>query len=67
MVDDIECRLNVLFDALNCETLSRAVVDQLIRRFKLCKRMMVLAQPPFMSIFLRVDRARVVSGCGCWV
>ncbi|QRV81661.1 transporter protein Sec31 [Ceratobasidium sp. AG-Ba] len=30
MVDDIERRLNVLFDALNCETLSRPVVDQLI-------------------------------------
>ncbi|KAB5591449.1 hypothetical protein CTheo_5094 [Ceratobasidium theobromae] len=29
MVDDIERRLNVLFDALNCETLSRPVVDQL--------------------------------------
>ncbi|KAG9122073.1 protein transport protein S31 [Ceratobasidium sp. 392] len=30
MVDDIERRLNVLFDALNCETLSRPVVDQLL-------------------------------------
>jgi protein transport protein SEC31 len=30
MVDDIERRLNVLFDALNCEALSRPVVDQLL-------------------------------------
>ncbi|KAJ1302288.1 hypothetical protein OPQ81_001105 [Rhizoctonia solani] len=30
MVDDIERRLNVLFDALNCETISRPVVDQLL-------------------------------------
>ncbi|KAG9101660.1 Negative regulator of mitotic exit [Ceratobasidium sp. UAMH 11750] len=30
MVDDIERRLNTLFDALSCETLSRPVVDQLI-------------------------------------
>ncbi|CAE6536089.1 unnamed protein product [Rhizoctonia solani] len=30
MVDDIERRLNVLFDALNCETLSRPVVEQLL-------------------------------------
>ncbi|TDL22025.1 hypothetical protein BD410DRAFT_276586 [Rickenella mellea] len=30
MVDDTERRLNALFDALNCETLSPSVVDQLI-------------------------------------
>ncbi|CAE6433362.1 unnamed protein product [Rhizoctonia solani] len=30
MVDDIERRLNVLFDALNCETISRPVVEQLL-------------------------------------
>ncbi|KAG8688113.1 protein transport protein S31, partial [Ceratobasidium sp. 423] len=30
MVDDIEHRLNVLFDALNCESLSRPVVEQLL-------------------------------------
>ncbi|KAG8748083.1 protein transport protein S31, partial [Ceratobasidium sp. 423] len=30
MVDDIERRLNVLFDALNCESLSRPVVEQLL-------------------------------------
>ncbi|KAG8707756.1 protein transport protein S31 [Ceratobasidium sp. 423] len=30
MVDDIEQRLNVLFDALNCESLSRPVVEQLL-------------------------------------
>ncbi|KAB5590806.1 hypothetical protein CTheo_5738 [Ceratobasidium theobromae] len=30
MVDDIERRLNVLFDALDCETLSLPVVDQVI-------------------------------------
>ncbi|KAG8715186.1 protein transport protein S31 [Ceratobasidium sp. 394] len=29
-VDDIERRLNALFDALNCETLSKPVVKQLI-------------------------------------
>ncbi|KIK52961.1 hypothetical protein GYMLUDRAFT_63945 [Collybiopsis luxurians FD-317 M1] len=29
-VDDLECRNNPLFDALNCETLSRSVVDQLL-------------------------------------
>lgn len=29
MVDDTERRLNVLFDALNCETLSQSAVDGL--------------------------------------
>ncbi|KAI5115379.1 hypothetical protein M0805_008171 [Coniferiporia weirii] len=29
IVDDTECRLNALFDALNCETLSPPVVSQL--------------------------------------
>jgi len=29
MVDDTERRLNALFDALNCETLSGPLVDQL--------------------------------------
>ena len=29
-MDDLERRLNPLFDALNCETLSAGVVDQLI-------------------------------------
>ncbi|KAF8878677.1 hypothetical protein CPB84DRAFT_1852312 [Gymnopilus junonius] len=30
LVDDLERRINPLFDALNCETLSRPVVDQLV-------------------------------------
>ncbi|KAG5348885.1 hypothetical protein C0989_007422, partial [Termitomyces sp. Mn162] len=30
LVDDLERRINPLFDALNCETLSRSVVDQLL-------------------------------------
>lgn len=30
MVDDLERRINPLFDALNCETLSKPVVDQLL-------------------------------------
>ncbi|KAG6331883.1 hypothetical protein ID866_7205 [Astraeus odoratus] len=30
MVDDLERRINALFDALNCETLSKPVVDQLL-------------------------------------
>ncbi|KAG1894157.1 uncharacterized protein F5891DRAFT_1063572 [Suillus fuscotomentosus] len=30
MADDLERRINSLFDALNCETLSRPVVDQLL-------------------------------------
>jgi protein transport protein SEC31 len=29
-VDDLERRVNPLFDALNCETLSKPVVDQLL-------------------------------------
>jgi len=29
-VDDLERRINPLFDALNCETLSQPVVDQLL-------------------------------------
>jgi len=29
-VDDLERRINPLFDALNCETLSKPVVDQLL-------------------------------------
>jgi protein transport protein SEC31 len=29
-VDDLERRINPLFDALNCESLSQSVVDQLI-------------------------------------
>jgi len=30
MVEDLERRTNSLFDALNCETLSQSVVDQLL-------------------------------------
>lgn len=30
LVDDLERRINPLFDALNCETLSQGVVEQLI-------------------------------------
>lgn len=30
IVEDLERRINPLFDALNCETLSRPVVDQLV-------------------------------------
>ncbi|RPD55586.1 hypothetical protein L226DRAFT_537076 [Lentinus tigrinus ALCF2SS1-7] len=30
MVDDLERRINPLFDALNCETLSRPVCEQLL-------------------------------------
>ncbi|KAL4065959.1 hypothetical protein J3A83DRAFT_4432363 [Scleroderma citrinum] len=30
MVDDLERRINALFDSLNCETLSKPVVDQLL-------------------------------------
>lgn len=30
LVDDLERRINPLFDALNCETLSQPVVDQLL-------------------------------------
>jgi len=30
LVDDLERRINPLFDALNCETLSKPVVEQLI-------------------------------------
>jgi protein transport protein SEC31 len=29
-VDDLDRRINPLFDALNCETLSKSVVDQLL-------------------------------------
>ena len=30
MIEDLERRINVLFDALNCETLSKLVIDQLL-------------------------------------
>ena len=30
MVDDLERRVNLLFDALNCETLSEIVVEHLL-------------------------------------
>lgn len=30
LVDDLERRINPLFDALNCETLSKPVVEQLL-------------------------------------
>lgn len=30
MAEDLERRINPLFDALNCETLSRPIVDQLL-------------------------------------
>jgi protein transport protein SEC31 len=30
MVDDLERRINPLFDALNCETLSKSVAEQLL-------------------------------------
>lgn len=30
LVDDLERRINPLFDALNCETLAKPVLDQLL-------------------------------------
>ena len=30
MVEDLERRINALFDALNCETLSKPMIDQLL-------------------------------------
>ena len=30
LVDDLERRINPLFDALNCDSLSKPVVDQLL-------------------------------------
>jgi protein transport protein SEC31 len=42
MIDDLERRLNSLFDALNCETLSKPVVEQLV----------VLTRGSFLFLFL---------------
>jgi protein transport protein SEC31 len=51
LADDVERRVNALFDALNCETLSRPVCDQLLvltkgdgERFLPCIRMLISSQ-----------------------
>ena len=44
MVDDLERRINPLFDALNCETLSKPVVNQLL--------VLIQGMPCFRSVFL---------------
>jgi len=43
MVEDLERRISPLFDALNCETLSKSVVDQLLilTRCELCSALMM--------------------------
>jgi protein transport protein SEC31 len=50
-VDDLERRINPLFDALNCETLSKPVVDQLL--------VLTRGEPLCISLIVRPDANRV--------
>ncbi|KAG5728189.1 hypothetical protein E4T56_gene19286 [Termitomyces sp. T112] len=54
LVDDLERRINPLFDALNCETLSRSVVDQLLVLTRAMEKFMIVQLHwRFMSICLQ--------------
>ncbi|KAG6812361.1 hypothetical protein H0H92_003261 [Tricholoma furcatifolium] len=64
-VDDLERRINPLFDALNCETLSRPVVDQLL---VLTSAMEAHDRPAALSLHVDLlTRGSVTDDIGLWM
>ncbi|KAF8156599.1 hypothetical protein B0H34DRAFT_467700 [Crassisporium funariophilum] len=65
MVDDLERRINPLFDALNCETLSRPVVDQLV---VLARAMEARDRPAALSLHVDLlTRGSQTDDIGLWM
>ncbi|KAG6916940.1 hypothetical protein DXG01_004627 [Tephrocybe rancida] len=65
LVDDLERRINPLFDALNCETLSKPVVDQLL---VLTRAMDAHDRPASLAIHVDLlTRGSVTDDIGLWM
>ncbi|KDR76547.1 hypothetical protein GALMADRAFT_66967 [Galerina marginata CBS 339.88] len=65
LVDDLERRISPLFDALNCETLSRPVVDQLV---VLTRAMDAHDRPAALSIHVELlTRGSQTDDIGLWM
>ncbi|KAJ2917891.1 hypothetical protein MD484_g2503, partial [Candolleomyces efflorescens] len=65
LVDDLERRLNPLFDALNCETLSGGVVEQLI---VLTRAMEARDRPAALAIHVDLlTKGSVTDDIGLWM
>ncbi|KAG6899933.1 hypothetical protein C0993_005235 [Termitomyces sp. T159_Od127] len=65
LVDDLERRINPLFDALNCETLSRPVVDQLV---VLTRAMEAHDRPAALAIHVDLlTKGSVTDDIGLWM
>ncbi|KAG6820187.1 hypothetical protein H0H93_004180 [Arthromyces matolae] len=65
LVDDLERRINPLFDALNCETLSRPVIEQLV---VLTKAMEAHDRPAALAIHVDLlTRGSVTDDIGLWM
>ncbi|KAG6861064.1 hypothetical protein C0995_004406 [Termitomyces sp. Mi166 len=65
LVDDLERRISPLFDALNCETLSRPVVDQLI---VLTRAMEAHDRPAALAIHVDLlTKGSVTDDIGLWM
>jgi len=65
LVDDLERRINPLFDALNCETLSRPVVDQLV---VLTRAMDAHDRPAALAIHVELlTRGSQTDDIGLWM
>jgi len=65
LVDDLERRINPLFDALNCETLSKPVVDQLL---VLTRAMENRDRPAALAIHVDLlTRGSLTDDIGLWM
>jgi protein transport protein SEC31 len=65
LVDDLERRINPLFDALNCETLSKPVVEQLIL---LTRAMEARDRPAALAIHVDLlTRGSQTDDIGLWM
>ncbi|XP_006463619.1 hypothetical protein AGABI2DRAFT_225478 [Agaricus bisporus var. bisporus H97] len=65
LADDVERRVNSLFDALNCETLSEPVVDQLV---VLTKAMAARDRPAALAIHVDIlTRGSPTDEVGIWM
>lgn len=65
LVDDLERRINPLFDALNCETLSKPVVEQLV---SLTRAMEARDRPAALAIHVDLlTRGSQTDDIGLWM
>lgn len=65
LVDDLERRINPLFDALNCETLSKPVVEELV---SLTRAMEARDRPAALAIHVDLlTRGSQTDDIGLWM